>query len=229
MANNFFPHHNQTVAIVGAPPETPKMLKQSQDRLKALGVWRTGLIAGVDLTITSVNTALGSLKEGSPEFKKLAKYMQRCIDHKNRILQAMELLASEEISNQKFMGFWVEQRELPDYPKPTINMPINPEQKVDPNLPIGPEGKPVGKMRSDGVVDIGGDSTTAIPIDGVLSKEQAEKLGVTGKPGPNKVIAAPVITDGMISDKEQKEYIKLEEDITKVPAKNVAGNGRTTI
>lgn len=223
---NYFPLHNEnpTGIVSGAPPETPLMLKQSQDRLKALGIWRTGLIGGVDKTTISVNNALSKLTPNSPEFVKLALYMQRCIEHKNRILNMMERLAAEEINNQKFMEIWIKQQEI-QIVSAARQAPVPAQQTepaVDPNLPLGPDGKPVGKMRSDGAIDITSKSTT-LPVNGQLTPEQAKELGVTGPVGPISPI--PVLSGGVISEAEQRAYIQAEEAKAKEPAKNIGGHG----
>jgi hypothetical protein len=221
----YFPLHAQQQAV-GSPPEVPLLLKQSQDRLKALAVWRKGLIDGVDIATTSVNNALAKLQPNSSEFVKLAKYMQRCHEHRDRLLQVMDLLGVEETVDQKFLGYWLEQKELPGFSLPPITQQSSQvqqqvQQAIDSRLPLGPDGKPIGVVRSDGVVDITAKSTS-LPMNGQLTPEQAAELGVLGPAGPAGVVP-PINVGGVLSKEQQAAYIKAEEERVKVPAKNIAG------
>jgi hypothetical protein len=229
MSNNQFPLHNQQGQVhhmpggIGAPPEIPLLKKQSEDRTSLYRNIQQGLIQGVDITIQRVNAVLPKLQGNPAESLKLQKYMQRCIDHKMMILQAMEILANEDMRMQKFLNFWLEGKELPPLPGQQQQQ----QRQVDPNLPLNAEGKPVGTMRADGVVDISTKSTT-IPVNGVLTPEQAAALEVNGPVGPKAVV--PTVSNGGVMTPEQmRDYVKTEEAKTKVPAVNVGGNGTPTV
>lgn len=221
--SNLFPHHNQqsVPSNIGVPPEVPNLLAQSRRRLDLYRINAKALIDGVDMTITSVNNALKRLQANSPDSLKLSKYMQRCIDHKNRIISVLELAAKEELLVQQFYAIWIEGKEFAEMQVIVPQQQVA-QQQVDSRLPIGPDGKPIGTVRADGAIDITG-KKTSIPINGVLSPEQAKELGLVGQVGPTSPI--PVINGGgTLTPEQQKAYIAAEEVKLNEPAVNIAGN-----
>ena len=91
---------------------------------------------------------------------------------------------------------------------------------MDPRLPLGPDGKPVGTIRADGVVDVTG-KTTALPVNGQLTPEQAKELGLVGPAGPAGSVPVPINPGMQLTPQQFAEYKRAEEERAKQPAREV--------